>query len=176
MMCLDGLSHILQNSLYLKPDFSYIHSQDLAIVKHFTDYLSGAKTLPNGGAFLAATNRSHAPVSPSLELAIKRSEDKEQNRQISQHDPYEKNYDCRSDNILADVEIFKLSGLTKNETRGFLEYWAKSGILRSRVDEKVVAEKWVLAGHGIAGEIQRGLLVRPYASQSIQYRISATGA
>ncbi|POS85614.1 hypothetical protein EPUL_004219 [Erysiphe pulchra] len=176
MMCLDGLSHILKNSLYLRPDLSYVHSQDLAIVKHFTDYLSGAQTLPNGGACLAATNRSHAPVSPSLELAIKRSEDRVQNRQISQHDPYEKNYDYRSDEMLNDVEIFKLGGLTKNETRGLLEYWAKSGILRSRVDEKTVAEKWVLAGHGIAGEIQRGLLVRPYASQSIQYNLSANEA
>ncbi|RKF55879.1 37S ribosomal protein S23, mitochondrial [Erysiphe neolycopersici] len=176
MMCLDGLSHILQNSLYLKTDLSYVHSQDLSIVKHFTDYLSGAKTVPNGGAFLAATNRSHAPVSASLELAIKRSEDRVQNRQISQHDPYEKNYDYRSDKILADVEIFKLGGLTKNETRGLLEYWAKSGILRSRVDEKTVAEKWVLAGHGIAGEIQRGLLARPYASHSIQYKLNANEA
>ncbi|KAI6246715.1 37S ribosomal protein S23, mitochondrial [Erysiphe necator] len=174
MICLDGLSHILKYSLYLRPDLSYIHSQDLAIIRHFTDYLSGVKTVPNGGAFLAATNRSHAPVSQSLELAIKRSDDEAANRKLSQHDPYEKNYDSRSDKMLADVEIFKLGGLSKNETRGFLEYWAKSGLLRSRIDEKTVTEKWVLGGHGIAGEIQRELLVRPYASQSIQYAQSTS--
>ncbi|RKF56983.1 37S ribosomal protein S23, mitochondrial [Golovinomyces cichoracearum] len=158
LMCLDGISYILQNSLYVNPDLSYIHSQDLAIVRHFTDHLSGAKTIPNGGAFIAATNRSHAPVSPSLELAITRSSERALKMDESQPDPFEKKYDSRSDEILSKVDAFKLGGLSKDETRSLLEYWAKSGVLRSRIDEKIVAEKWVLAGHGNAGEIQRGSL------------------
>lgn len=155
MMCLDGLSHILQDSLYLKPDLSKIHSHDLAIVRHFIDYFSGAQTLPNGGAFLAATNRSHAPISPTLELHIKRSEERAQQKAESEADPYEKKYDVRSAKILQNVEVLKLAGLSKHETRGLLEYWAKSGIVKSRVDEQFVAEKWAVAGHGNIGELER---------------------
>ncbi|VDB92963.1 Bgt-3157 [Blumeria graminis f. sp. tritici] len=158
LMCLDGLSHILQNSLYLKPDLSHIHAQDLALIRHFTDYLSGARSLSNGGAFLAATSRSHSPISPTLELSVKRWEERMQKLEESKMDPYEKKYDTRSEKVLSDVEFLKLGGLTKDETKGLLEYWAKSGLFRSKVDDATVVEKWVLSGHGNAAEIQRSSL------------------
>ncbi len=54
--------------------------------------------------------------------------------------------------------MLKLKGLSKGEARGLMEYWARSGVLRSRVDEEKVAEKWALAGNGIVGEMQRTAL------------------
>jgi small subunit ribosomal protein S29 len=59
---------------------------------------------------------------------------------------------------LQGAEVLKLKGLSKEEARCLMEYWAASGVLRQRVDEQTVAEKWTLAGNGIVGEIQRGAL------------------
>ncbi len=158
LMCLDGLSHIMQNSLYRAPDYSLIHAHDLAIVRHFIDYFSGSKKLPNGGATIAATNRSHAPVSKTLNLAIKQVEEKAKGEEISQKDPFEKTYDARAEKVLGNFEVLRLKGLSKKEARGLMEYWAQSGVLRSRIDEGEVAEKWALAGNGNVGEIERGAL------------------
>jgi small subunit ribosomal protein S29 len=49
----------------------------------------------------------------------------------------------------------ELRGISKEETRGLLEFYARSGILRERISEAVVAEKWTLAGGGILGELNR---------------------
>ncbi len=148
----------MQNSLYRAPDFSPIHSHDLAIIRHFVDHLSGTATLPNGGAVLAATNRSHAPISKSLTLSIKQAEERQEGREITQKNPFEKGYDPKAEKAMTGVEVMRLRGLSKREARGLMEYWAKSGVLRSKVDEETVAEKWALAGNGVVGEIQRAAL------------------
>jgi small subunit ribosomal protein S29 len=158
LMCLDSLSHIMQNSLYRAQDYSFIHSHDLAIIRHFVTYFSGSKPLPNGGAILAATSRSHAPISESMNLAIKQAEEKAKGEEISKKDPFEKAYDARAEKAMGSFKVLRLKGLSKKEARGLMEYWAQSGVLRSRVDEGTVAEKWALAGNGIVGEIQRGAL------------------
>jgi small subunit ribosomal protein S29 len=158
LMCLDSLSFVMQDSLYRAPDYSLIHSHDLAIVDHFMTYLSGSAPLPNGGAIIAATNRSHAPVSKSLNLALQQAEDRRAGRDITQKDPFEKKYDQRAEKAMKGVEVMKLKGLSKKEARGLMEYWARSGVLRTTVDEEFVAERWALAGNGIVGEIQRGAL------------------
>lgn len=158
-MCLDSVSNIMGKSMYRAPDFSLIHAHDLAIVRHFIDFFSGEKDLPNGGAFLAATNRSHAPVSKSMNLAIKRSEQRAKGEDLTKPDPFEKDYDERTEKAMQKMEVLRLKGLSKKEARGLMEYWAKSGVLRSRVDEREVAEKWALAGNGVVGEIERGALM-----------------
>ncbi|KUJ22703.1 mitochondrial ribosomal protein [Mollisia scopiformis] len=164
LICLDSLSNIMQTSSYRAPDYSLIHSHDLAIVRHFVNLLSRPTSgLPNGGAIIAATSRSHAPISKSMELAIKQSEEKAAQLRgwpgkVTQRDPFEKSYDERADKALQNVEVMRLKGLSKVEARGLMEYWAQSGVLRSRVDEETVAQKWALAGNGIVGEIQRGAL------------------
>ena len=114
--------------------------------------------LPNGGAFIAATLRSHAPISLSMNLAIQQAMDRVAKQEVTKKDPYEKRYDERADKALKDMEIMYLQGLSKVEARGLMEYWAASGVLRSVVNERTVAEKWALAGNGIVGEIERGAL------------------
>lgn len=159
LIALDSLSYVLQDSLYRSSDFELIHSHDLAIVGHFIDCLSGKNQLVNGGAVIAATNRSHGPISKILELVIKQSlEMQREGKAVSKKDPYEKKYDERSERALQGLEVMELKGLSKIEARGLLEYWAKSGVLRTMVDEKTVTEKWAVAGNGIVGEIERNAL------------------
>lgn len=54
------------------------------------------------------------------------------------------------------LEVHRIPGLSREETGGLMEYWARSGIYRGRVDEKVVGEKWSLSGGGLVGELERG--------------------
>lgn len=160
LVTLDSLSHVLQTSLYRSADFKHIHSHDLVIVAHFIDSLSGKNKLVNGGAVIASTNRSHAPISKSLELVVKQALEMQQGGEVvTKRDMFEKKYDERADAALKGVEVMQLKGLSKLEARGLMEYWAKSGVLRSRVDEKTVTEKWAVAGNGIIGEIERNALM-----------------
>lgn len=158
LMCMDSVSFAMQDSQYRSPDYKLIHSHDLVVINHFMAYLGGSARLPNGGAVLAATNRSHGPLSKSLNLCIQQAEDRQNGREITPRDPYERKYDERAEKALTGIEVMKLKGLSKKEARGLMEYWAQSGVLRSRVDEETVAERWALAGNGIIGEIQRGAL------------------
>ncbi|QSZ35221.1 hypothetical protein DSL72_008089 [Monilinia vaccinii-corymbosi] len=158
LMSLDGLQWIMQNSLYRNAEFELIHAHDLAVVNHFVQYLSGEKSLPNGGAVIAATSRSHAPISKSTDLAIAQQLNRQAEEEVTKRDPYEKKYDERADKALQKVQVMSLSGLSKREARALMGYWAQSGVLRQRVDEKLVTEKWALAGHGVVGELERGSL------------------
>ena len=158
MFTLDGLNHVLRNSEYRNTKYEPIHSLDLAIVRKFTDLLSGTATLPNGGAIIAATSRSHAPVVKSLTLAIQQQEDRQAGREVTKLDPFEREYDARAEAALKGAQVLKLGGIKKNEARGLMEYWAHSGVYRGLVDERSVAEKWAVAGSGIVGEIERATL------------------
>jgi small subunit ribosomal protein S29 len=176
LMSLDGLSNVMRESMYRAPDFSLVHAHDLAIVNHFVGYLSGEKVLSNGGGVVAATSRSHAPTSKSMDLVLKQLDQSARDEEITQKDPFEKRYDARVEWALGveeaaaeegeeiaeektgPVEVLKLKGLSKKEARGLMEYWAKSGVLRKRVDEAEVTEKWALAGNGVVAEIERGAL------------------
>ncbi|RDW64711.1 putative mitochondrial ribosomal protein dap3 protein [Coleophoma cylindrospora] len=157
MMAMDGLSYCMQYSEYRNPDFELIHAHDLALVKHLLDHLSGSTKLPNGGAILGVMSRSHAPKSLAADLAITQTEERQLGRLRTKADPFTK-YDERSLKVLSNVPVLRLQGLSRAEARGLMEYWASSGVMRTVVNEKTVAEKWALAGNGIVGEIERGVL------------------
>ncbi|KAH8815480.1 mitochondrial ribosomal death-associated protein 3-domain-containing protein [Xylogone sp. PMI_703] len=157
LMAIDSLGHVMKDSDYRNPEFELIHSHDLALINHFVHYFSGVAQLPNGGAFIGSTSRSHAPVSKSVELVIGQKADLQDGKQTRAKDPFTK-YDDRVLNSMQKADLIRLQGLTKDEARGLMEYWAASGVLRSRVDEKTVTEKWALSGHGVVGEIERGAL------------------
>ena len=56
------------------------------------------------------------------------------------------------------IEIQRLKGLNKDEARGLMEYWAKSGMLRTEVSERLVGEKWTVSGGGVVGALERSCL------------------
>jgi len=157
LFSLDGLGHVMKYSAYRSPNYELIHAHDLALVKLFADHLSGKRTLPNGGAIVAATTKSNNPVSPTIELSILQALQRRAEMEVTKADPYVK-YDARSLETLKNMDVLRVGGLNKLEARGLMEYWAASGVLRSRVDQQTVSEHWTLAGNGIAGEIERGVL------------------
>ena len=57
-----------------------------------------------------------------------------------------------------DIKVQRLNGLSKQEARGLMEYWALSGMFRHEVSERLVGEKWTVSGGGLVGELERGCL------------------
>ncbi|TDZ12974.1 37S ribosomal protein S23 [Colletotrichum orbiculare MAFF 240422] len=156
---LDGLSHIMKVSAYRDPTFNLVHSHDLSLVRLFVDALSGKTPLANGGAIIAATSRNNAPRSLSLDLALAQTAAAARNEFVPTPDPYKKGYDDRVYESVRNVETFNVSGISREEARAVMEYWAASGLLRARVDATSVSEKWTIAGGGILGELERASLL-----------------
>ncbi|CCF36153.1 hypothetical protein CH063_01443 [Colletotrichum higginsianum] len=163
---LDGLSHIMKISAYRDPSFNLVHSHDLTLVRLFVDALSGKTPLANGGAVIAATSRSNAPRSPSMELALAQSAAAAADLHVPTPDPYNKGYDDRVYEAVRGVETFNVSGINREEARAVMEYWAASGLMRARIDETTVAEKWTISGGGVLGELERASLLN---SRMLQY-------
>lgn len=163
LFSLDGLAAVMRTSAYRSQAFEPVHSHDLAIVRMFVDVLSGRTPLPNGGAAIAATCRSNAARNPSMELAIARQLARQARgaAELPAKDPYGRKYDARVDEAMEDtgIEVVNVKGINKAEARSLMEYWAASGMLRAKVDEGTVSEKWMTGGNGIIAEMERaGLL------------------
>lgn len=151
----------MQDSEYLNADVKPIHAHDLTVVRHFIDHLSGAAQLPNGGLVLAATSKSNSRTSPALDFRLQAAKARHAQRPVPQWNPYT-GVDARTmdalqdlDNPAADLDILDVGGLTKSEARSIMEYYAESGMLRHRVSDGFVTEKWSLAGMGNIGELER---------------------
>ncbi|KAG5999207.1 hypothetical protein E4U43_002219 [Claviceps pusilla] len=155
LFALDGLAHINMMSDYRDPSFNQVHAHDLSLVRLFTDALSGKTKLPNGGAIIAATSDNNTYYHPSQELALSQLEAGQTGRPIPKPDPYERKYDDRVYDALKNSHVLRIGGLSRDEARVLMEYWGASGMLRSVLDSRTVAEKWALAGHGIIGEMER---------------------
>ena len=152
MLCLDGLAHTMCNSRYRDAEYNPIHAHQLTLIEWFLGHLSGEKHLPNGGMVLAATSESNNPPVASLRLALGQLE----GNQAVQKDPFRK-YDERVLGVFdrGGVEVQRMGGVSKEEARGMMEYWARSGVFRDRVTEEVVGREWVISGGGVVGELER---------------------
>ncbi|CAK7223983.1 hypothetical protein SCUCBS95973_005364 [Sporothrix curviconia] len=175
VLSIDGLAHLMRISDYRNPAYERIHSHDLVLVRFLVDALGGATRFPHGAAVLAATTYGNAPSNPTMDLALaqRRAEQKadadadadadaasssNSSRKLTP-DPYFRGYDERVAAAMRTVEVLPLKGVSKTETRALLEYWAASGVLRQRVDERAVLSSWTLSGNGVVGELERSLLL-----------------
>lgn len=159
LLAVDGLAHVMRPSAYRDPDFRVVHAHDLALVGLVVNALAGAAPLINGGAVVAATSRGNSPRVPSLDLALARAEARAAGAAEPLAEPYAKGYDARVDAALQTVDVLRLGGVSRSEARAVMDYWAASGLLRSRVTEAVVTEKWSVGGHGNLGEMERAALL-----------------
>lgn len=162
MVCLDNISFILNNSEYIDRDAKPIHAHDFVLVRHFINLLNGTAKLRNGGMVLAATSGSNSPKSNALDFAIETIEARQAGaKDLPTWDPYKK-IDERSLSALSNAEALNVKGLSREEARAIMEYYAQSGMMRRTVDENLVSEKWTVSGGGIIGELERA---------TVKYRI-----
>lgn len=155
LFALDGLAHINKISDYKDPAFNSVHAHELTLIRTFVDALSGKTKLPNGGAIIAATAGNNTHFHPSQELVLKQLEAAKAGAEIPGPEPYEKGHDNRVYDALKNTNVMRVGNLDKEEARVLMEYWGSSGLLRSKVDQRTVWEKWALGGHGIVGEMER---------------------
>ena len=151
----DGIAHVMKESAYMSADVTPIHAHDLSIVNHFFKLLSGKTALPNGGMVLATDSCSNKPTIPGFEHAIARNAALAKGQQAPSWDPWVK-VDQRTIDVLKGVDVWQIKGLSREEARSIMEYYAKSGMLRQIVNDNLVAEKWTLSGGGIIGELEKG--------------------
>ncbi|KAH0287795.1 hypothetical protein M436DRAFT_83595 [Aureobasidium namibiae CBS 147.97] len=151
----DGVAHVMKESAYMSPDVTPIHAHDLSIVNHFFSLLNGKAKLPNGGMVLATDSGSNKPTIPGFEHAVARNAALAKGQQAPQWDPWVK-VDQRTIDVLNGVDVWQIKGLSREEARSIMEYYAKSGMLRQTVNDTLVAEKWTLSGGGIIGELEKG--------------------
>ena len=137
-------------------DGPFVHlAHDLSLVNHFISLLSGKQPLPNGGLILAADSGSNRPTTPGFDHGIARSIAVSQERTPPVWDPWVK-VDQRSIDCIEGVDVWEVKGLSRDEARSIMEYYAKSGMLRQTVNDSLVGEKWTLSGGGIIGELEKG--------------------
>lgn len=115
---------------------------------------------------MAATSQSNAPQIPSLEVALSQLEGDRTTPAGQRIAKKERiplmRYDERVLDAFmhqkGDIGVQRLAGLSKEEARGLMEYWARSGMVRERVSEGFVGEKWALSGGGVIGELERAVV------------------
>ncbi|KAG8623213.1 hypothetical protein KVT40_008189 [Elsinoe batatas] len=159
LFSLDSFPHVARKSSYLDPTNQPIHGFDLTLVRTFIDLLRGTTPLPNGGLILAVDSGNNRPSSPALDFSIASALQRQAQigRTTGFKTPFLNPYvpfDARVTEALKDVYVRNLEGLSKEETKGMMEYYARSGILRGAVDERAVSEAWTLGGSGTVGEIE----------------------
>lgn len=155
MFTLDAIDHLMGLSAYLNADAEPIHAHDLLLPRHFIQLLSGREILGNGGIILGAVSESNRAASRTLDHALTRNAAIQDQQQPPEWDPYVA-YDKNVQDAMSGVGVQKLEGLSKEEARGIMEYYARSGMLRNTVTDGLVSEKWTLAGGGIIGQIEKG--------------------
>ncbi|KAL4920337.1 mitochondrial ribosomal death-associated protein 3-domain-containing protein [Aspergillus aurantiobrunneus] len=172
LVTVDGLGHWMQNSAYRNIKHELIHAHDLVFVRHFLDLLKpgkGRSTLPNGGALLYSTSASNNPSIHAFDVALKQVAARHAGVDPSAPEfPLPRAYSYPDPRILEAfnspkptaakegmLNVQELGGLTRDEARGFLEYFARSGLLRETVSEEWASEKWTLAGGGVIGELEK---------------------
>lgn len=168
VVTVDGLAHWMNESAYRASDFTPVHAHDLVFVKHFLSLLESGSSLKNGGMVLYATSTSNNPSSYSFEVALDQLAARQEGVDVSSPDYPQPEPYSKADTRVLDVfkpqkpsgkegalELQTLGGLTREETRGYLEYFARSGLVREDVNEKLVSDKWSLSGGGIIGELEK---------------------
>ena len=155
MFTLDAIDHIMRISAYLNAEAEPIHAHDLLLPRHFVDLLSGREALSNGGMVLGAVSESNRAASHTLDHALTRNAAIQKEQDPPAWDPYVK-YDKNVQDAMQGVGVQRLEGLSREEARGIMEYYAHSGMLRNAVTDGLVSERWTLAGGGIIGQIENG--------------------
>lgn len=158
LFTLDGLGFVMRDSAYRDPAFNPVHAHDLTTIRLFTDALSGRTEFLNGAAIIGSCGGNDNVKLPSLDLALDQLKAAAEGKAVPRPDPYQRGYDQRVFDVLKNARLLPVEGVSKDEARAIMEYWAASGALLEAVTEPAVSSKWTLSGHGVLGEMERSTL------------------
>jgi small subunit ribosomal protein S29 len=166
LYCADNISHLFVPSQYQVVDdegkVQPIHSLDLALPRHFIDYIIGAKTFPNGGMTLGAISKSDFVTCPPLEVGIELGEARQSSPnadlQVSDYWNPLQRIDQRVLDLCLNLNVVTLKGVSKEDTKAIIQYWAFNGLVRDRMVDSWIGEKWALSGGGVLGELEKAVV------------------
>ena len=148
-------------SQHRSADYKLLHAHQFTLVKQFLDLLFGGDPTPlaNVGIVLGATTASNNAVFTTFDLILDAlPSSKEASGEITP--PSIMPYSTPDQRVLSlissntQTSLTTLRGLSRHESKGLLEYFAKSGLFtEAPVNEKTVNEKWSISGGGIVGEL-----------------------
>ncbi|KAK5943064.1 hypothetical protein PMZ80_004069 [Knufia obscura] len=164
LVAIDGVNFWMGDTKYRSNDFKVIHAHQFTLVKQFLSLLFSKdqkNALANGGMAMGVTTKSNHPATPAFELLVRQLRARNNGVEMTDSafplgDPYAKMPDARVTGLFhpdTQTTVTELKGLSRPESKGLLEYFAKSGIFRDAVTDSAVAEKWSLSGGGIVGEM-----------------------
>jgi small subunit ribosomal protein S29 len=166
LLCVDNISHIFGETKYQvlnkEGRLSSIHSYDMVLPKLVIDCITGNESFGNGGMALGATSGSDRVTCHPLEVGIKLAESRKKNPDslASLSDvwnPYDR-IDRRVLDSMMDLEVLELAGISKDEAREMIEYWAYNGLVRERVGDHWVSDRWTMSGGGLMGELEKAVV------------------
>ncbi len=167
LIAIDGLDHWMGLSKYRSPEYELVHAHQMTMVKQFLSMLfaqnANVNKLPSGGMILAATSESNSPTFPDFMVLLRQIKARTAGLKMTDPEfpmpkPYRKKPDQRVLDLLGSsggTTLQMLQGLSRDESRGLLEYYARSGLLRERITEANVGTMWSLSGGGVIGEMAK---------------------
>ncbi|OAP56003.1 hypothetical protein AYL99_10155 [Fonsecaea erecta] len=170
LVAADGVDHWMGPTAYRDSEHKLLHSHQFTLVKQFINLLftgSTSNTSPfiNGGMVIYSTSGSNTPAFPTFNLILSQMRAVQVDSIAPTHPdfPLPKPYSKPDPRVLAlsapatrgGLNLLELKGLNKLESKGYLEYFAKSGLLHRRITEGLVSEMRGLSGGGIVGELAR---------------------
>ena len=166
LIAVDGIDHWMSLSKYRSAEYNLIHAHQFTLIRQILSLLfpgpSPTNDLVNGGMVLAATTSSHSPNTPSFNLLLRQliargSGVQPTDQGFPMPEPYSKVDQSVLDLLYSggETKAQVLKGLSRDETRGLLEYFARSGILKENISQTLVGEHWSLSGGGVIGELAK---------------------
>ncbi|KAI5285411.1 37S ribosomal protein S23 mitochondrial [Ascosphaera aggregata] len=165
LLTVDNISHWMKETKYRDANFNPIHAHDLLLVEFFLKVMrstSESSALPNGGLVVFSTSTSNAPNVESFNVLLNQLKARDNgvataSPEFPRINPYSNEDQRVLDlfNSCSQTQVFDIQGLTKQETKVLMEYYAFSGLLREKIDQTTVSEKWTLSGGGVIGELEK---------------------
>jgi len=164
LIAIDSVNHWMGPTKYRSAEYNTIHAQQFNMIKHLTRLLfaQSEDELANGGMVIAATSGSNSPSLPSLDILLRQLAARAAGTAMTDPNfpmpqPYSKP-DQRVLSLFKDTDettLTTLKGLSRLETRGLLDYFAKGGIFKESITDTVVGQMRGLSGGGIVGEMAK---------------------
>lgn len=169
LVAADGVDHWMGPTQYRNSEHKVIHAHQFTLIKQFVNLLfkpNMKHPFLNGGMVLFATSGSNTRAYTTFELLLSQM-------RAAQYDglspsspafPVPIPYSNPDEHVISlsapatqpgNVNLMTLKGLSREESKGYLEYFAKSGLLHKRITEQFVGEMRGLSGGGVVGELAR---------------------
>ncbi|KIV78307.1 hypothetical protein PV11_10036 [Exophiala sideris] len=161
----DNIDHWMGPSKYRNAEHEIIHAQQLTLVRHFTNLMFSKQTstpFTNGGMIIFSTTGSNTPAHPTFNVLVRQMRARAQGISATSADfPLPTPYSYPDAHILElaagsqNVKLTDVNGLSVPESKAYLEYFVRSGLLQADITAGKVAELRSLSGGGVVGELAK---------------------